>query len=72
MSDHLIQVALRVLCGLAAQPPREPDPSDVERLRRAVSGEPKYWYVDDLATYLLQKERTRLKTRAAAAFCSFR
>lgn len=70
MSENLIQIAVRVLSGLADQPPREPDPSDVERLRRGVSGEPKYWYVDDLATYILQKERTRLKTRAAAA-CLF-
>jgi hypothetical protein len=67
MAEELFPVAQRVLTCFAALPPEEPDPTDVERLRKAVSGEAKEWLPHDLAAYVIKREIKRLQAMRASA-----
>ena len=55
MSEELVRVALRVLACFALDR-QYPNPEDVARLRRAVTGEEHDWEVDALAAYVIERE----------------
>ena len=67
MPEELILVALRVLSCFAGVPHKEPDPADVQRLHEAVYGLRRSWNTRELATYIIERERKRLRAKGEAA-----
>ena len=55
MPQELTVTALRVVRCLVAEPRREPEAADVERLRQSISDEKRHWDGAVLATYVLQQ-----------------
>jgi len=65
--DEIIRSAMRVRFCFALRPPEQPDPSDVESLRQAVSGEEQELPANVLADHILRREMERRKRRRRKA-----
>jgi hypothetical protein len=65
MGTQLILTALRVLTSCMEH--TQPNPQDVHALRASLTEEARDWKPDALATYVVQRERERLRARAAGA-----
>jgi hypothetical protein len=61
--DEIIRAAMRVRFCLALRPPEHPNPSDLESLRQAVSGEDQELPANVLADRILRREMERRKKR---------
>jgi hypothetical protein len=61
--DELFHIALRILSGLTAQPPKEVDPADVEYLRQSVPSKERGLPLDDLACGVIERELKKRRGR---------
>jgi hypothetical protein len=65
MAGELLRTALRVLSCFTDTPLQQPDPADVEWLRKSVCGEEINLDADVLAAYIIQRVLNRHKAKGA-------